>query len=209
MKLQISLLAGLVLLLSGCEKSSSTSTLDLPQAPAEVVEVVEISGEPVDSVVLVEYFDLGCASCKRAHDVVGNLKVAFGDRLQVQTRHFPLKPETFLAAEAAECARDQEQYEAYVNEVFSNFGVYTTEKLGSIAEAIDLDMEVFQRCLEYGAHKDRVLSDRKQGEKRGVNRTPYFFINDELPVPGLLPERLFKRTIQRILDGKGLEQRTL
>ena len=67
-----------------------------------------LGGEAAD-LTLVEYGSYNCPYCKAAHDVVGNLRDRFGERLRYVFRHRPITGDdtALRAAELAEYAHQK------------------------------------------------------------------------------------------------------
>lgn len=159
------------------------------------------------TVKIIEFFDYACPHCRDAHFTVKNLEKKFGDKVEFETKHFPLSPETFLVAETAECARRQgeDKFKAYHNELLeNNFRQYAPENLQFVAEKALLNMEAFNTCVANGGGKSEVQADVDEATAMGVRGTPYFIINDNTPLPGAIPEKSFARLIQQVLDGESL-----
>jgi len=190
-----------VLMLSGCVKSEAP-------APATPVETKNQSAETatinkVERVKIEKFFDYACTHCRSAHFTLKKLQAQFGDRVQIELKHFPLSPQTFLVAETAECARRQGKFNEYhVALIEENFLQYEPANLQAVAEAIGLDVEAFNTCAANGAGKSEVQADVDMATALGVKATPYFMLNDSIPVPGAIPEKSFARLIQQVLDGE-------
>jgi len=121
--------------------------------------------------------------------------------------HSPfLGPESVWAAQAAECAADQDKFWAYHDLLFSrqageNQGAFTKDKLLTMAEELKLDMKRFEPCLRTDQTLARVNSDAQEARKLGVRGTPTFVINGRMVV-GALPLQEFRNIIERALGGR-------
>lgn len=181
-----------------------------PQAEPITVEADsiaenEVAIAPVEKVHVVKFFDYNCPHCRDAHFTVKNLEAEFGDKITVETKHFPLFPETFLVAETAECARLQgeDKFTAYHNNLMEeNFRQYAPENLQAVAKSVGLNMEAFNTCVVNGGGKSAVQADVDEATSMGVTATPYFLINDSIPLPGAIPEKSFSRLIDQVLAGE-------
>ena len=190
------LVLGLSLTLIGCTPPDETVEESTP-------ETVATTSTPVEKVKIVKFFDYACGHCRTAHFTIKNLQTQFGEKLEVELKHFPLSAQTFLVAETAECARRQDKFEEYHNLLLEeNFGQYDPENLQAVAQQAGLDIEAFNTCAANGAGKSEVQTDRDLAESMGVKGTPYFLLNDSIPVPGAIPEKSFARLIQQVLDGE-------
>ena len=121
--------------------------------------------------------------------------------------HAPfLGQESVWAAQAAECAADQDRFWAYHDLLFSrqageNQGAFTKDKLLAMAQESKLDMTLFEPCLTKDQTLARVRGDAQEGQKIGVRGTPTFVINDRIVV-GALPLEDFQQLIEKALGGK-------
>jgi len=117
-------------------------------------------------------------------------------------RHFPvIAPLSVTAAAASECAADQQQFWAYHDELFARVtrgALRTAGDLDATARKVGLDQAKFTECLRGSAARDRVETDRSDGERRGVRGTPTSFINGE-PVAGAQPIEVFRGAIETAL----------
>jgi len=117
-------------------------------------------------------------------------------------RHFPIvAPFSVSAATASECAADQQQFWAYHDELFARAtrgALRTAGDLDAAARKVGLDQAEFTRCLRGGVTRDRVETDRSDGERRGVRGTPTSFVNGEM-VPGAQPIEVFRGAIETAL----------
>ena len=89
--------------------------------------------------------------------------------------------ESFRAAEATECARDQDKFWEYHDTVFENWngvnkGAYSDDNLKRFASSLQLDRDVFDSCLANGKYRGKVEEDVQLGERQGVNSTPSLFL---------------------------------
>lgn len=155
----------------------------------------------VEKIVVEEWFDYGCGHCRTSHQVIKNLKAKYGDQLEVRERHYPLSAQTFVFAEASECARAQGRFAEFHDQVFTKYyGQYNVDNLSKIATAIDLpDLDTFNTCVSSGAQKDKVTTDVRAAQKLGVKGTPYFQINGELGIPGAISQASFESLFDQLL----------
>ena len=84
-------------------------------APRQVVETLAedpARGLAATPVEIVEFSDFDCPYCKRAADTIVRLLDEFGDRIRFVYKDFPLPrhPNAFKAAEAGNCANDQDRF---------------------------------------------------------------------------------------------------
>ena len=139
-----------------------------------------------EKLLLTEFGDFQCPHCARfalivlpalEQDLIGPGTVQF------EYRHYPfLGPESFSAAEASECARDQGRFREYHDELFqltARGDELTPENLTKIAGDLELDLARFNQCLENGEKQAQVLGDREYGTNLGVRGTPALFMEGQ------------------------------
>jgi protein-disulfide isomerase len=156
-------------------------------------------------ITIVEFSDYQCPFCGKWYDEVwSRLKTEYGEKVRFVYRDFPLyslHSEAGPAAEAADCAGDQNKYFEFHDLLFSNqsnLGRATYEKYAS---QIGLDMTKFKDCLTTGKFKAEISSDYEFASNLGVNSTPTFFING-IPLVGAQPYEVFKQLIDKELAGE-------
>ncbi|MCL4487703.1 MAG: DsbA family protein [Chloroflexi bacterium] len=99
--------------------------------------------------------------------------------------NFPIiGPESVSAAEAAECAADQGKFWAYANDLFAhqggeNSGAFSNANLKAFAAQLGLNPQTFGTCFDGGKYAALVQQQLQQGQQRGVQATPTFFINGQ------------------------------
>jgi len=105
-------------------------------------------------------------------------------KVQVIYRHFAfIGGESFVAANAAECAADQNKFWPYADLIFKrqsgeNKGQFSTANLKKWAgEIAGLDMAAFNSCVDSNAKDTIVRKDIAEGQSRGINVTPTFYVN--------------------------------
>ncbi len=114
-----------------------------------------------------------------------------------------LGPESVWAAEASECAADQNyfwEYHAalYANQNGENRGAFEKEKLKQFAAALGLEAATFNACLDSGQYNQFVLSQSQALQSLGVSSTPTFVINDQALV-GAQKFEAFQQLIDQAL----------
>ena len=138
-------------------------------------------GQANAPVVLVEFTDLQCPYCKRAHDgVLAELKKKYVDagKLRLVSRNLPLPfhPNAEPAALAALCAGEQGQFWAMRDRLFDNTEALSRQDFLKAAEALKLDTEAFTACLDAKRPAPRIASDKQDAAAAGITGTPSFVI---------------------------------
>jgi protein-disulfide isomerase len=131
---------------------------------------------------LEEFSDFQCPACQAAQPVVKEVVDTLGDRIKLQFKHYPLvtiHTQAFRAALAAECANDQGKFWEYHDILFDKQPNFSRDDLLAYAEQLELKTDSFAACLDARAKTAVVRADVAEGDKRGVNSTPTFFLNGE------------------------------
>ena len=154
-----------------------------PSEPTPAPTQAEAAVVPL--VTLEEFGDFQCSHCAQFALGMGKqLKKDFVDkgRINFVFRHFPfIGEESFRAAEATECARDQDRFWEYHDTVFENWngvnkGAYSDDNLKGFASSLQLDRGAFDSCLDGGKYRGKVEEDFQLGERMGVDSTPSLFL---------------------------------
>ena len=119
-------------------------------------------------------------------------------------KHFAiLGPDSNRAAEASECAAEQDQFWDYHDIVFAdqlaNRSPLDAENLVSLAGDIGLDSTVFQECLDSGKYTDQISRESLAVQSLGVRGTPAFLINGAF-ISGAQPFDVFQQVIEEQLQ---------
>ena len=96
--------------------------------------------------------------------------------------------ESFRAAEATECAADQNKFWEYHDTVFENWkgvneGHFSDDNLKLFASSLQLDRNAFDACFDSRKYLGKVEADLRRGEQLGVQGTPTLFLNGEMLAP--------------------------
>jgi protein-disulfide isomerase len=197
------LIVGLLVILNTNRPTATAS--DLAYETGVTAEGEPYKGSPDAPIRLEEYSDFLCAHCGNFADALESLGPEYIETGQVQVifRNYAfLAPESIQAAQASECALDQgsDQFWLYHDLLFANRGTglaaYSKPRLESYAREIGLDVEAFNECLESGAKLEELEADKAEGESKGVEATPTWFVNGQM-VRGGIPES----ELRQILDG--------
>jgi protein-disulfide isomerase len=131
-------------------------------------------------VVVVEYGDFECPSCKNAAPAVKMLLGNFPEQVHFIYRHFPLElphPHALGAAEASECAGAQGKFWEMHDLLFTNQAHLKPKHLHGYAEQLALDMARYTADMDDHVYLQRVREHIAGGKRSHVRATPAFFIN--------------------------------
>lgn len=142
-----------------------------------------IRGNKDAKITIVEFSDLQCPYCSRFHDTMKQVVAAYPNDVRWIYKHFPLDsihPYARKAAEASECAGEQNKFWEYTDYIFDNQSSLSTEFISTAAKSVGLNTSNFEDCLSSGKYTSKVNSDYSQGRSAGVTGTPGNVINGEL-----------------------------
>ncbi len=152
-------------------------------------------------ITIIEYSDHQCPYCSKAHQTVEQLFNDFEGKIRLVKKHLVLEyhKKAQKAAEAAECAGDQNKFWQMNEKLFANQKDLSVEKIKEMAKEISLDTKKFNSCLDSGKYEEKVKNQKKEGEEFGINGTPFFFINDQV-ISGAQPYEEFKKVVEKELE---------
>lgn len=196
---------------AGAQVAQPTEPTPPPVVDVEVGNL-PIKGDENAKVTIVEFSDFQCPFCKSFIDdtyqqldeqyiKTGKVKFAF--------RHYPLTvihPNAPKAAEAAECANEQDKFWEYHDVLFKNQETWSPQSSTTFADSltdyagqVGLDTVQFRSCLDSGKYKQKVDDDLTAGQAIQVGGTPAFFINGKR-VTGAVPFADLQKTIEEELN---------
>ena len=113
-------------------------------------------------------------------------------------------PESLWAAEASECAAEQDAFWEYhdflyENQNGENRGAFSKDNLKQFAEQLGLDTDQFNQCLDTGKYTEVVEQENEVARQLGVQSTPTFVVNGT-PVIGAQPFENFQQVIETFLN---------
>lgn len=166
-----------------------------PQELIEKAQGVTIGADDAP-ITIMEFADFQCPSCQLfwgntkpildlAYVQTGQVKFVFHD--------FPLHeshPHAFLAARAARCAEEQENFWGYHDRLFQDqqsWGSRADPMNDYLAYAAEVGLNEgdFEQCIKSDRHAELVSANRILGEQLGVAGTPTVYMNtgEGQPIP--------------------------
>ena len=146
-------------------------------------------------VTIVEFSDFQCPYCKQAAATLPAFASAYGDKVRIVFRNYPLNsscnagpgvpsnmhPQSCLAAKAGHCVfknQGNAAFFAYADEVFSNQekiseGIILT----AAARHSKMDPLKVKACTEDPATHQAILDDASEGSALDIQGTPAIYIN--------------------------------
>jgi protein-disulfide isomerase len=196
--------------------STSAEFLMPTPRPTDIPREGTTLGSPDAPLTIVEYSDFLCPYCTQAAlQIVPQIEdeyVATG-KVKLIWKQFPsaqLHGEAAItAAEASECAAEQNAFWEYHDALFLNNTrvVFNTDNLKRLAQELNLDTEAFNACLDEGKYSNKVADDYSEGRRRQVTGTPTFFVG-QTELVGAKPYSDFKTAIDDELAKLGVTGET-
>jgi protein-disulfide isomerase len=182
--------------------ASATNTVTPEQLdPVRIYPEGEPSSSPGAPLTIVGFFDFQCSFSKEVSPIVRELQSIYGNKVNFVFRNFPLSemhPQAMLAAQAGECAHEQNNFWPMYDKLFLNQDFSGKEDFKLYAQQIGLDEIKFSDCLASNQSRGQVLKDFLDGQLLGVRGTPTWFINNE-KIEGAIPLNVFKKIIDYLL----------
>jgi len=158
---------------------------------------------PADApITIVQFSDFNCGYCQRFHvQTFPALMAAYPDQIRFVYRDFPVtSQESYYAAQAAQCAGDQDAFWEFHNLLLTGELGLGAEAYSAYAEQLGLDAQALLACVTDGTFAAQVEADARFAAGLGVSGTPTFFING-LPMVGAQPLAQFQQVIDAELEG--------
>lgn len=192
---------------AACEKAQESKTpFAAPAATTPASEQSAPASKVEAKVTLVKYSDYQCPACKYFHAIEVELKKAYGDEIDIVTKHFPLSMHAYaqVASRAVEAARKQGKYEEMHEMMFAgqeqwSRGNAETTFIG-YAQSIGMNVAQFRSDMNSADMNRIVMADRREGRDLGVGSTPTFFINGDLIEKNPPNVEQFKALVDKYMD---------
>lgn len=166
------------------------------------------SSDTKTTLKMVEFSDYECPACGYYYPIVKKLKEKYGEQLDIHYKFFPLNSHrfSFLAARAAQAAKNQGKFLEMHNMLFSNQDQWSKSPnpaptFVNYARELNLDIEQFKDELNARETQAAVIKQKNLGRKKGVRATPTFFIEGEqvssLPKNFAEFDQLIKKYLQQ------------
>jgi len=175
-----------------------------PSAPSidmsALIDDDTIKGDANAPVTIVEWSDFECPFCTRFYkETLSQIEENYirTGKVKFVYRDFPLSfhANAQKAAEAAECAGEQENFWEMHDLLFENGVSRGTGSFKQYAADLGLDTASFNECLDSGKYASEVQKDFQDGQIAGITGTPGFIINGVL-VSGAQPFEVFQQIIE-------------
>lgn len=169
-----------------------------------------VDGAPNARITIIEYGDYQCTYCMKFHE--SSLKTIKDEYIETGKANLVFQdfalngPASVMAAEASHCAKDQNKFWEYHDEVYENWdgentGWVTKDALNQFAQNVGLDIDEFESCMDSAKYRQQVLDTYKFGQSIGINATPSFLIISDgkiVKITGNQPIDVFRKTLDGI-----------
>lgn len=164
-------------------------------------------GDPDAPLTLIEFSDFQCPYCARhTIETVPELNEAYIDQGLLRVGFYPvafLGEQSLWAAEAGECAADQDAFWEYHDFLYNRLGSdglrdFTRDNLKLFAGELGLDTATFDECMDTEKYASQILNDTSSAQQLGVRSTPTFLVNG-WAVIGAQPFTAFEATVDELL----------
>lgn len=195
----------------GGDSTPSEIVVPTPR-PADIPREGTTLGNADAPVTIVEYTDFQCTFCARvAQETLPQVEEEYvaNGKAKIVCKHVAfLGEESQWAAEAAECAAEQDKFWEYYDILFANQGgkhndgAFSKERLKAFAETLGLDTGSFNACLDEGKYINDVAATNLEAKRRNINSTPTFFVG-QTQLTGAKSYAEFKTAIEDELGRLG------
>jgi protein-disulfide isomerase len=185
-------------------------SIELQPLRADVASTGPERGPLNAPVTIIEFSDFQCPFCGKFEPAVSHVMAAYPKQVRLVYRNFPLTdlhPDAQKAAEAAQCARDQDKFWEMHDLLFAEQTSLSVDALKEKARRLGLNSKTFDECLDSGKSRDVIAADRHDGDDLGIMGTPASFINGRF-TSGAISESELKSLVEDELRraGRGVTQ---
>ena len=163
-----------------------------------------IKGNKNAPVTIVEFSDYECPFCAKFYsETLPQIQEKYikTGKVKFVYKDLPLSfhANAQKAAEAAECAGEQDKYYEMHNILFERGVQGGVPSFKQYSQQIGLNTNKFNTCLDSGAMASEVAKDINDAQSVGIQGTPGFIINGQL-ISGAMPFATFDQAIQNALN---------
>ena len=143
----------------------------------ELLQIGSRSGPSDAQVDIVEFVDFQCPYCRDAHETLNKVLSKYPDQVALTLVHFPLDyhPYAASAANAYECAREQDDHRAFADRMFTSQDSIGVSPWLWFASP-QVDSAQFMACLDRAPADEMVQEALVAARKYSVSATPTILI---------------------------------
>jgi protein-disulfide isomerase len=179
----------------GAEKNEQTAQLAQANRSALVRAHSQTLGQPDARVVIVEFLDPACETCRLFYPFVKDLLSAHPEKIRLVLRYAPFHQNADYAVALLEASAKQGKYwetlEALLA-VQSDWVIHHAvqpERIWPHIEGLGLDLEQLRSDMNAPEIARLIAQDREDARTLNVTQTPEFFVNGK-PLPSFGYESL-------------------
>ena len=162
-------------------------------------------GDPNAPVVIEEFFSFACSHCRNYS--IENFPSLLEEYINTGIVYYISRPYSNpidavgIASQAVYCAQDQGKYFEMHDIIFANFSPYgyQPKELESMADSINLDLDLYNACMDNQTHVATIENNISLAEAAGINSTPNFLVNGTLAIVGNREYSFFQQQIELAL----------
>jgi protein-disulfide isomerase len=185
------------------EELPATVTEDTWNAILSSTDDGATSDSPVK---IVEFFDYQCTYCRTTHQNLSELKRIYGESISIYYKHYPLlnNDTSYRLAGAAECAREQRQFEPFHNAVFENQQHLGVIPIDSLAIVFNIaDPTLFNSCMNEERYSQVISNHTAIAAETEISSVPVTIINGRR-INGAVPIDVLSQVIEEELQKASL-----
>lgn len=204
---------GILVSYYGNESAITAANLDVERKHGTVDTSMgsPILGSPSAPITIVEFGDYQCPQCNNwFHNTKPSIQENLIDTGKANLVFVDLAffgQDSINAAQASYCAEEQGKYweyhdQLYMNQKGVNDGWANPTNLKTFALNLDLEIELFEMCLDSGKYQKRIKHNVEVAQENGATGTPTFIIvssdGNQQKINGAQPFTVFKQTIDQM-----------
>ncbi len=176
---------------------SNRSALTRMHSPTE--------GQSDAPVVIVEFFDPACETCRAFHPLLKQIMASNPGQIRIVLRYAPFHPGSDQVVAMLEGARHQGKFWPALETLYANQDYWTqhhvvnAEAAWQILGRLGLDMERMNKDMNSAETARMITQDLADAKTLNVTKTPGFFVNGK-PLPSFGFKQLKALVDQALLD---------
>lgn len=160
-------------------------------------------GPSMARVVLVEFLDPECESCRAMHPVIKGLLKEYDGRIRYVLRFMTFHANSGLAVKWLEAAREQDKFWESLDVLFEHQPEWAShrqprpELIPDFLKSAGVDIARANKAKENPEFDKHIAQDKEDGQRSGVTGTPTYFVNGrileeigEMPLKMMIEEEL-------------------
>lgn len=156
-------------------------------------------------VVIVEFFDPACGTCRDFYPLVKKIMAGNPDKIRIVLRYAPFHPGSDTVVAMLEGARRQGKFRETLETLFAYQSQWTqnhtanTDVAWKIVGSLGLNMEQLEKDMNSAETSNVIAQDLADAKTLNVTMTPEFFVNGK-PLPSFGLDQLKALVSQALAD---------